>query len=112
MTFATSWARASVRRRWGGLLGIAVLLTLIGGLTLVTLAGARRTQSAYPRFLRSRNPSTLVVDVGSLPDGGADEIAAVSRLPQVASARSYAAFLIAAWGNDGPDFSQAFEALG
>src|SRR5204862_2831859 len=59
-----------------------------------------------------RNPSTLVVDVGSLSDGGGEEIAAVSRLPQVASARSYAAFLIAAWGNDGPDFSQDFEALG
>ena len=87
MAFTTTWAQATVRRRWSGLLGIALLLGLIGGLGLATTAGARRTQSAYPRFLRSRNPSTLLVDVGSLTGGGADEIESIRRMPEVRQAR-------------------------
>src|SRR3954470_13665750 len=95
MLFTTSWARASIRKRWLSLLGIAALLGLMGGLALTTLAGARRTQSAYPRFLRSRHPSTLVVDIGSLADGGYPAMTEISRLPQVVRARAYTAFLIA-----------------
>src|SRR4051794_2066650 len=111
MAFTTTWARASARRRRGGLVGIALLLGIVGGLALATMAGARRTQSAYPRFLRTQNPSTLVVDVGSLADGGAQEIEYLRELPQVVRVRSYAAFYVAPWVNGGPDFDQNFEAL-
>lgn len=42
-------------------LAIVLLLGLVGGLALGALAGARRTQSSFPKFLRSTNPSDLFV---------------------------------------------------
>src|SRR5205085_11744271 len=111
MRFTTSWARTSIRQRWLALLGIAILLGIIGGRAWTTPAGARRTQSAYPRFLRSKNPSTLVVDVGTLPDGGSEAIDAISGLPQVMRARTYAAFLVARLVDGKPELSEDFEAL-
>ena len=44
--------RAELRRQWRGLLALAVLLGVIGGIALTAAAGARRTDTAYPRFLR------------------------------------------------------------
>jgi hypothetical protein len=112
VTFATSWFRASFRRSWRPLAGIALLLGLTGGLSLFALAGARRTQSAYPRFLRSTNPSTMVVDVGGLNQGGYEALDIIAHLPQVVQARAYAAFYVAPWVDGRADFSQNFEALG
>lgn len=112
MTFAAYWSRASLRRRWRGLAGIVLLLGLIGGLSLLSVAGARRTQSAYPRFLRSANPSTMSVDVGGLTFGGYEEMAAIAQLPEVVRARAYAAFYVAPWVDGQPDLTQDFEALG
>ncbi len=112
MGFSTYWTRASCRPRWPALVGIALLLGLTGGLSMFALAGARRTQSAYPRFLRSTNPSTMAVDVGGLDAGGDAGLDAIAHLPQVQQARAYAAFYVARWGHSGPDFSQDFEAIG
>jgi len=53
--------RANFHRRWGGYLAIALLIGLLGGLAMGAAAGARRTQSAYPAFLRSTHPSNLLV---------------------------------------------------
>lgn len=53
--------RSSFGRRWGGYLTIVVLIGLVGGLSLAAVAGARRTQSSFPRFFRSTNPSDLIV---------------------------------------------------
>ena len=112
MAFATYWTRAALRRNWRALVGIALLLGLIGGLALFSLAGARRTQSAYPRVLRSANPSTMAVDVGGLDDSGYEALDAIAGLPQVAQARAYTGFYVAPWVDGGPDFAQNFEALG
>ena len=112
MGFSAYWTRASCRRRWPALVGIALLLGLTGGLSRFAIAGARRTQSAYPRFLRSTNPSTMAVDVGGIEAGGDANLDAIAHLPQVQQARAYAAFYVARWGRDGPDFSQDFEAIG
>ena len=51
--------RATFGRRWSGLLALVLLIGLVGGLALGVLAGARRTQSSYPAFLKSTNPSDL-----------------------------------------------------
>jgi hypothetical protein len=116
MGFAAYWSRASFRRRWRGLAGIALLLGLVGGLSLFALAGARRTQSAYPRFLRSTNPSTMAVVVGGMSgDGRAqayDALDQIAHLPQVVSARAYVSFYAAPWINGSPDFNANFEAIG
>lgn len=49
--------RTTLRRRWGGYLSIILLLALVAGLGLAALAGARRTQSSFPAYLASTNPS-------------------------------------------------------
>jgi len=61
--FRVAWYRfrATFGRRWGGLLAIVLLVGLIGGLAMGAVAGARRTQSSFPAFLRSTNPSDLLV---------------------------------------------------
>ena len=53
--------RATFRRRWPGLLAIVLLFGLVGGLAMGSIAGARRTQSSFPTFLASTNPSNLSV---------------------------------------------------
>ena len=51
--------RADVRRRWPALLSLALLLGLIGGVVLTAAAGARRTDTAYPRLLTWANASQV-----------------------------------------------------
>lgn len=59
--FAVAWYRfrVSVSRRWTGYLSIVLLIALVGGLALASLAGARRTDSSFPTYLASTNPSTV-----------------------------------------------------
>ncbi len=66
-----AWYRfqTTFRRRWGGYLSLVLLIGLVGGLAMASIAGARRTQSAYPMFLASTNPSDMNVAVFS-PNGG------------------------------------------
>ena len=51
--------RATFARRWPGYLSLVLLIGLVGGLAMGSIAGARRTQSSYPEFLASTNPSDL-----------------------------------------------------
>src|SRR5439155_9066369 len=53
--------RAAVRKRWGGYLALALLVGLVGGLAMTAVAAARRTQSSFPAFLASTNPSDVTV---------------------------------------------------
>lgn len=76
--------RADLRLRWRTLLGLALLLGLIGGVVLTAAAGARRTDTAYPRLLKWANAAQ--VDI--IPNGNGTFLryfAALHRLPQVAS---------------------------
>ena len=52
--------RASFRRRWTRYLSAVVLIGSVGGLALASVAGARRTESSFPTYEASTNPSTLV----------------------------------------------------
>ena len=61
--------RATFRSRRGGYLALALLIGLIGGVALASIAAARRTQSSYPRFLASTNPSDLNVSFGNAGGG-------------------------------------------
>lgn len=40
---------------------LAVVLAATGGVAIASVAGARRTQSSFPNFLRSTNPSNLMM---------------------------------------------------
>jgi ABC-type lipoprotein release transport system permease subunit len=48
--------RAELRGRWRGWLGLAIIIGVFGGATIATVAGARRTDTAYPRFLEQAHP--------------------------------------------------------
>jgi ABC-type antimicrobial peptide transport system permease subunit len=53
--------RAELRSRWRAWLAIAFLIGFAGGVVLTTAAGARRTASAYPRFLRRAHAASMLV---------------------------------------------------
>jgi hypothetical protein len=55
--------RASWRKSWRAALVIAVIGGLLGAVALGALAGARRTDTAYGRYLASVNASTVMIDV-------------------------------------------------
>ena len=82
---ATVWLelRADLRQRWRALLSLALLLGLIGGVVLTAAAGARRTDTAYPRLLSWAN-ATQVDLLPAANDFPADYYAALAKLPQVA----------------------------
>ncbi|MBO0788341.1 MAG: FtsX-like permease family protein, partial [Actinobacteria bacterium] len=79
--------RPGARRDWRALLGLALLLGLMGGVVLTAAAGARRTDTAFPRLLRRSHASAvLVTPARAAPPGPATTryFAALARLPQVA----------------------------
>src|SRR5437588_3576687 len=65
MTAVWMRAKGELRSRLGSILSLAVIVGVIGGVVIAAAAGARRTETAYPRFLASQNALTLVVQVGS-----------------------------------------------
>jgi hypothetical protein len=66
---ATYRLRATFGRRLTGYLAIVLLIALLGGLAIGSIAAARRTQSSYPTFLASTNPSTLFVPTANWQPG-------------------------------------------
>ncbi|MGA3129109.1 MAG: hypothetical protein ABSD13_20645, partial [Candidatus Korobacteraceae bacterium] len=97
--------RATFGRRWGGYLAIILLVGLVGGLAMGAIAGARRTQSSYPRFLASTNPSDLTVSTGSPNSSasfGSDALAVkIAHLPGVRRVRDLIAPTIIPLDADG-----------
>ena len=80
--------RAELRHQWRAWLALAVLLGVIGGIALTAAAGARRTDTAYPRFLHVSHAAQLAVFPALSGFGG--YFRAVARLPEVSSAASTA----------------------
>ena len=61
--------RAEARARWRAWLGLAVLAGLLGGVVVAALAGARRTETAYARFLRGTAAfDVIVLNGGTTPE--------------------------------------------
>ena len=86
MTLAWYRFRATFHRRWPGYLSLVLLIGLVGGLAMASIAGARRTQSSYTTFLAGTNPSDLSVAVyNPATDGGPGPPlrAKIARLPGV-----------------------------
>ena len=83
-----AWYRftTTLGRRWGGYLSVVVLIGLMGGVAMASIAGARRTQSSYPTFLASTNPSDVVVSVYS-PNGGGPVAPLRAQLAHLAGVR-------------------------
>jgi hypothetical protein len=51
--------KGDLARRGTGYLGVILVIGFIGGVALASLAGARRTESSFPTYVASTNPSTV-----------------------------------------------------
>src|SRR5207247_10906363 len=52
--------RSEIRTRWRTWLGLALLIGLAGAAAVAAAAGARRTETAYPRFVQAQNGYDLI----------------------------------------------------
>ena len=78
--------RATFTLQLSGYLSIVLLIGLIGGVAMASVSAGRRTQSSYPTFLASTNPSNLTMAVfqASANAGpGSSLKSAIERLPDV-----------------------------
>jgi hypothetical protein len=71
-TFEFAWYRfrATFARRVTTYLSVTLLIGLTGGLAMASVAAARRTQSSYPTYLKSTNPSTFTMAIFGANNGG------------------------------------------
>jgi hypothetical protein len=53
--------RSTFRRRWSGYVSLMLLIALVGGLSMASLAGARRTDSSFITYIRSTDVSSTLV---------------------------------------------------
>jgi hypothetical protein len=94
-------------RRWPGYLSLALLIGLVGGLSMGSIAGARRTDSSFTVFWKSTNPSDLIGPTGilnpTLPLGPYDGplVSKISHLPHVKSVETQSGINILPLGPDG-----------
>src|SRR5438093_7191774 len=68
-----------LRTRWRAWVGLALLVPFAGGCVLTAAAGARRTDSAYQRFLVASRASDVLVSPAGSGLGG--YYGALARLP-------------------------------
>ena len=87
-----------LRRRWRTYLALVLLLGLVGGVALGSIAAARTTQSSFPAFLKTTNPSDLDIDNGPFDPA---LLRRVAKLPGVTSVQTYVAVNIAPVHPDG-----------
>ncbi len=93
-------ARSLLRRRLWGTVAVVVLVGVAGGAVLAAVAGARRTESAYPRLLASTAASDVLVGTQGFGRVPASEIA---KLPQVERVGDTVGFGLAARPKDGSE---------
>jgi hypothetical protein len=90
--------RSELRARWRSWLGLALLIGLAGGAAVAAAAGARRTETAYPRFVQAHKGYDVVA--GGFPEKLDPErtLARMAAMPEVLEwarldVASYAAIL-------------------
>lgn len=79
-------ARAEMRSRWRAWASLATLTGIVAGCSIAAAAGARRTDSAYPRFLRAQD-AYHAITAGGAGETFEENFAAIKQLPAVADWR-------------------------
>jgi hypothetical protein len=76
--------RSELRSRWRSWLGLALLIGLTGAAAVAAAAGARRTETAYPRFVAAQNGYDLITggSAGNIDPERA--LAQIEAMPEVA----------------------------
>jgi hypothetical protein len=102
--------RATFARRWGGYLAIVLLVGLVGGLAMGAIAGARRTQSAFPAYLAATNASDLQFQTSIVASyvSASNLDARLSHLPFVTHVASAPNMLVGPLGSNGKALPAAF----
>jgi ABC-type antimicrobial peptide transport system permease subunit len=109
------WLRmgADIRSRWRAWFGLALFVGLFGGAIIAAAAGARRTDTAYPRFLESQNASDGFIGLGFIdPCCASFTLDEIRNIPQVQKAVQVQ-FYAAAPGlivSDDPSLGRTFNA--
>ena len=98
---AAAWIRfhAELRTRWRAWLAVGLLLGITGGAVLAAVAGSRRTDSAYDRFLDDAGASDFSVE--SFREDPIADYDALERFPEVEAAGRYTAVFLAQRASDG-----------
>jgi hypothetical protein len=110
--------RATFRHRRGGYLSLVLLLGLIGGIAMGSIAAARRTQSSYPRFLASTNPSDLTMSTYGISSSSATSYSptlakAIAHLTDVKRVESWVGLFVAPLTPEGaPNFNPSVNVAG
>ncbi len=102
--------RATLPRRRGGYLTVALLVGLLGGVAMGAVAGARRTQSAFPAYLAATDNSDLQVQtylVTNQIGSGPTLTTSLAHLPFVEHVASAPNLLITPLGPNGKAQAQA-----
>jgi hypothetical protein len=91
--------RATFCQRWGGYLAVVLLIGLVGGLSMGAIAGARRTQSAFPTYLATTDASNLRAQIWNLQESllgpaSANLTKQLARLPDVQHVVSAPALIV------------------
>jgi hypothetical protein len=98
---------ATFARRRAGYLALVLLIGLVGGIAMASIAAARRTQSSFPAFLASTNPADLTFSTygvnGISPANGysANLSNEIARLAHVKRVESWVGLFGAPLGADG-----------
>jgi hypothetical protein len=93
---------SQLRRRWRSWLGLALLIAIAGGFVVASVAGARRTTTAYDRLLATSRPFDVVLALPCAEDLDDDACAAstsenqskILDLPVVADGERAMRFLV------------------
>ena len=110
-----AWYRfgATFRNRWGGYVSIVLLVGLLGGLAMGSVAAARRTQSSFPRFLASTNPSDLTTIYNGATSGYDPTLVdTIAHLPHVKHVENVATLNAIEVGSDGKPVDNATTNIG
>jgi len=85
MTAALYRFRAELRRRRAAWIGVGIVVGLAGGLVLSLFAGARRTETAYDRFLEAQDSYDLLLlsGVPGVFDFAPLDLDAIAKRPEV-----------------------------
>ena len=110
LTVARYHFRATFRQRWAGYLSIVLLVGLVGGVAMGSIAGARRTQSTFPAYLAATNASNLQIQTSTVTNqfGTATLIGKLARLPHVQHVADAPYLLVIPLGPNGKALPSAF----
>ncbi len=91
--------RATLAQRWSGYLSVVLLVGLIGGLAMASVAAGRRTGSSFTTYLASTNPADVQLFTGfANPELGQSSgydpgvISRIDHLPLVRQAGTFVGF--------------------